>query len=287
MNRVAMLIAAVMLQAQVMAAAPPTCEQNSPSCQAVGSWRFAVAVGAGVIDNPLYGGDDIPLLVVPSISYYGERFFIENLSAGYTFVDDAALDISFVSEFNDEATYFYRYHPRNIFFNGQAEALSAVKDDAVRLSINQIADRDWALDAGVRLHWYWRANTKLTAQWLHDISGVYQGYHATLALNQRFDALFSHDDSLTIGAGLTYKDSALTDYYYGVGYRDKVDRWYQYQAGSGVSPFMNLSYSKPINASWRFLLRAKYSRLGSHISASPLVAKDDSYAVFVAGSYAF
>ena len=70
------------------------CEQASDSCAAVGEWKFSLSVGAGVYTNPLHGGDNIPLILIPKISYYGEQVFFENNTLGYTLRYDVFIILS-------------------------------------------------------------------------------------------------------------------------------------------------------------------------------------------------
>ena len=37
-------------------------------------WHLSINTGAGVITNPLHGGDNLPLLVLPEIAFYGEKW---------------------------------------------------------------------------------------------------------------------------------------------------------------------------------------------------------------------
>ena len=63
------------------------CAAASDDCVAVGGWSLSVALGAGVRTNPLVHGQAIPLVVVPQFSYYGKRFFIDNLDPGVTLLE--------------------------------------------------------------------------------------------------------------------------------------------------------------------------------------------------------
>ncbi len=38
-------------------------------------WQLSLGLGAGVRTNPVMDNDDIPLVVIPQVSYQGERFF--------------------------------------------------------------------------------------------------------------------------------------------------------------------------------------------------------------------
>ena len=52
------------------------------------TWHIAVGVGIGIATNPLHGGDDIPLIVLPDLAYYDEHLFFDNGVLGYTFIQD-------------------------------------------------------------------------------------------------------------------------------------------------------------------------------------------------------
>ena len=74
-----------------------------------------VSVGAGVITNPLYGADNIPLVVIPQVAYYGQNWFFDNGRLGYSFLQSKQHNVSFVSEINPESRFFIDWHPQNIF----------------------------------------------------------------------------------------------------------------------------------------------------------------------------
>lgn len=65
------------------------CNSQYSECAPIGKWEFALGVGVGVRTNPLFDGDNSPLILLPSISYYGERFFLDNLRAGFTVFDNS------------------------------------------------------------------------------------------------------------------------------------------------------------------------------------------------------
>lgn len=56
-------------------------------CVPVGQWTFSLGIGAGLHTNPLNKGKDIPLLLLPSGSYYGKRFFWQDDTIGFTLLD--------------------------------------------------------------------------------------------------------------------------------------------------------------------------------------------------------
>ena len=83
--RLSALAAWVSVMTSVNVAAAPLqsgCTAPSADCVEVGQLNINVSLGAGVRTNPVIGESDIPLVVIPQISYYGKRFFLENLDVG-------------------------------------------------------------------------------------------------------------------------------------------------------------------------------------------------------------
>jgi outer membrane protein len=101
---------------QVYAAADDDeCKGPSQDCVAVGQWNFSVGLGAGIRTNPLVGGKDIPLVVVPQLSYYGKRFFIDNLDFGFTVAEHGGNTFSLIATPGYDRVYFYRTDLQNFF----------------------------------------------------------------------------------------------------------------------------------------------------------------------------
>ena len=93
------------------------CDADSQDCVVVGKWNVSLAIGAGVRSNPLVHGQDLPLVVVPQISYYGKRFYIDNLDVGFTAVDGEANTLSLIASPGYDRIFFYRSDLQNIFVN--------------------------------------------------------------------------------------------------------------------------------------------------------------------------
>ncbi|KZN59246.1 hypothetical protein N473_03560 [Pseudoalteromonas luteoviolacea CPMOR-1] len=90
------------------------CSENNEQCAEIGRWDFSIAIGAGVATNPVRGGDNVPLVILPYINYYGDKFFFDNTTAGYTFIEQKQFDVSLITQLNTEQAYFERFHPSNI-----------------------------------------------------------------------------------------------------------------------------------------------------------------------------
>ena len=93
------------------------CKGPTDDCVAIGRWNFSVALGAGVRTNPLVNGKDIPLVVIPQFSYYGKRFFIDNLDIGFTLAERGAHTFNLIATPGYDRVYFYRHETlRNVCF---------------------------------------------------------------------------------------------------------------------------------------------------------------------------
>src|SRR5258708_25063708 len=91
------------------------CDADSQDCAVVGKWNVSLALGAGVQSNPLVHGQDLPLVVVPQFSYYGKRFYIDNLDVGFTAVDGKTNTLSLIASPGYDRLFFYRSDLQNIF----------------------------------------------------------------------------------------------------------------------------------------------------------------------------
>src|SRR4030088_2901624 len=94
------------------------CRAPSTDCVAVGGWNFSVALGVGARTNPLVVGKAIPLVVIPQFSYYGKRFFIDNLDLGVTLAESDSNSIGLVARPGYDRVFFYRSDLQNIFVSG-------------------------------------------------------------------------------------------------------------------------------------------------------------------------
>jgi outer membrane scaffolding protein for murein synthesis (MipA/OmpV family) len=82
-------------------------------CVEVGAWRVNVGMGAGMRGNPLHGGEDIPLVLLPEVSYYGERFFLKNLEMGFTVFENERHQFNALITPGYDQMYFNRWDPFN------------------------------------------------------------------------------------------------------------------------------------------------------------------------------
>ena len=89
------------------------CESSAEGCVEIGKWQVAVAVGVGVRTNPVIDNDDIPLYVIPQISYNGERVFLQNLDLGYILFEDDTRQFNLLLTPSYDQVFFRRWDVNN------------------------------------------------------------------------------------------------------------------------------------------------------------------------------
>lgn len=270
-------------------AAESECAAPSDECVASGTWSLSVALGAGVRTNPVVGGRDIPIVVVPQFSYYGKRFFIDNLDPGVTLFDGESNTLSLVASPGYDRVFFYRSDLQNFFafsptsFAGgrttyvtkppspalQAETPAAFRElpQPVR-KVTYLAGPEWTFKLG-----------RLSGQfdYLHEITGRTHGDEIRGALGVPLGSVLG--GSVNARAGFTWKSAATVNYYYG--YPGL------YKAGWALNPFVKLGYSRPLSSKWRFDALVHCERLGNAISDSPIVDRHYVTTAFIGATYVF
>ena len=271
------------------------CEQITESCAEVGEWKFSLAVGAGVYTNPLHGGDDIPLVLIPQVSYYGEKIFFENNALGYSFFENDQLIISAITQLNHEKAYFTRWHPQNILIEPISsggvlppnEGDPVDGDQYIEVDIKDVSNRRWAIDAGVQFNWFINKTTDLQVQLLHDINNVYNGLNGQIELTRvmRIEPLPNTLISLSVGTNINGKN--LVDYYYGISQTSESGVDLDYQGKLSINPYFRLVLSHQLSERWRARLNIKRIFLDNAMTNSPLVKDDYINTIFAGVSYDF
>lgn len=299
------------------------CQSNSADCIAMGQWQLSLGVGLGGRTNPLLGGDDIPLLVLPQFSYYGERFFLDTTTAGYALHESAHQSLAIVGTLGLEQMYFNDVSLGNFVIDGGRLSLNGASEGAdninsahppednthtpnttdkdgpseffhkrdiaaaevtAAVASDNLSPRRMAVLAGMEYSAY-LGNTSFSVQWLHDVIGVHQGQEVRLGLDRRFRY---QKNEFTVAGGAVWQSAKVMDYYYGLDL-DEVgpNPELVYRAGDSVTPYVRLDWRRPIAPSWTLQATLHHKWLGSAITASPLVEQGGSTSVFIGGAYHF
>lgn len=139
----------LLLSFSLDAVAQSACQEN---CVEVGAWRVNVGMGLGMRSNPLRGGADIPLVLLPEVSYYGERFFLKNLEMGFTLFEDKRHQFNALITPGYDQMYFNRWDPFNFtdgggFTSGGGMGGSVASSYQVNISGSMSASGESALPA--------------------------------------------------------------------------------------------------------------------------------------------
>lgn len=274
---------------------------DAPPLVAVGQWQISAALGYGQRSNVLLGEDDFDIYLIPSIKYYGESFFFENGTLGFTLNENANQAWSVVAELNPYVAQFYDSHLDNFFaidnLNGNSLAevptLGTSSDFTEDLSegplqpadgpereyIQQITlnKPDWSVDLGIQHNWFFDNGTSLISQLFTDVSSEHQGHR----FEWLFSGSFSTDSSQerrVIGQwhgmwqlGVSIMDDKSSQYYFGIDERHTDIKDIYYQTDWAFNPLASITLFYPLNENMRLVGFAKYQHLDDTIYQSPKV----------------
>src|SRR5690606_12812873 len=119
-----LLLPIAMLLPQAAGAQQTRCKAPSPECVVVGEWDISVSLGAGGRTNPIRGNSDIPLVVIPQISYYGERFFLDSLELGFTLHESDGHTFNLIAAPGYDRVFFFSDDLQNLFVSGAGGLLT-------------------------------------------------------------------------------------------------------------------------------------------------------------------
>lgn len=277
------------------------------TCIEKSSWHFGIALGLGVKTNPLVDGDNIPLLILPDIAWYAEKAYFDNGELGYQWLDQPKFAFETFLQLDRENALFSFLHPANILVPTNESSTSIIDDSfnssidgpidnttigpsnenlqrpEPSLSIDEIASRKWAVNAGFRGH-YFLSNGEWQLSFKQDISNVHKGQQVGLQYSHRW---VWHDFRFTLRTGTDWKSARLIDYYYGVSQRDTNNTELYFDGKSGWQTYLSINTTKPINENWSWLTKIGYRRLPNSLTNSPLIEKNSIRNVFLGVAYRF
>jgi len=255
-------------------------------CVAENALSLSLALGYGTHSNPLYGGNELPLVLLPDIYYYAKNWFFDNGKLGTGWALNDQWQLSVVGQLNPEKGYFQKWFAGNAFQTSQSlntssfAFISAKRSGPVQASVQEVSHRPTAFDAGLQLDWFgehWQVRSLL---W-QDISNTYQGQHASIGATRSWQNSIGH---WQLSTKLMWKSAKLIDTYYGI---DNNDPFYlpRYNAGPSWQPELRLSWQKPISERVALLAFIRYLHLDDAMTDSPLVRSNKVTTWFLGVSY--
>lgn len=249
----------------------------------VNSWHLGVSLGYGEMISPLTDGDDIPLYVMPDIRYFGEYFYLENTTLGYSLKETPSYSIDLVGLLNQDGLYFP---------NDQRDLIAAaspplqitiapfpIEEEEVEQPDIAIYPKKKSLSYMAGLAWRYRGELDINLVLAADISAGHHGkeFHANIKKQFNLGAL-----EFESKFGMSYKDASLVNYYYGVT-EDELPvgfEYLDYRPGAAINWHVQLQLGYPLAENFWLVSSYRYDNNDSEIVNSPIVAKDGFVSYF-------
>lgn len=250
-------------------------------------WQISLGLGAGIRTNPVMDNKDIPLVVIPQVSYQGERFFIQNLDVGYTLFQNETQQFNLLVTPSYDQVFFNKWDINN-FVERSGLAMSSSKDTPTVELTNRVIDkrllhkRRMAGLAGVEYsHSLYGLDVQM--QLLSEATGYYNGTEARIAVSKSIN-LGKHDVKLTLGTN--WQDTKTLNYYYGLPLQEALSHE-PYDAEAGFTSLLRFDWSYQLDEHWSLRFFTSYRHLSPAISGSPLATTNKVTTAFVGGVYHF
>ncbi len=213
-----------------------------PSLASAGEWGLGAAIA---YNQPPQKDVESYYLALPYFTYHGERLNIDLGTVSYTLLS-GEVQISLEGELR-----FPGYDPDD------SESLKGMKK------------RDLSLDTGMSVA---RAGSwgeiKLTL--LGDVTGTHDGFEARAQYQMPY---MINRFFIAPTIGISWLDSALVDYYYGVQLDEATSSRSRYAGSSATNAFIGVTMGYALSDHLELLGGLRYERLGENIAASPIMDK--------------
>ncbi len=225
-----------------------------------GNTTLSLAVGYGQYGNILHQGNATPLYLLPRVSYYRQRFYLENLDLGYNLWQHQGFSLDLTTKQSFDALLLRQDPLQDALLRGLVKSKKIfVMPTSSRLDQLLTPERrQFSYLTGISL-FYNQQNWQLSSALQQDISKVHHG----LEWQQKARYLWqSGPVALAVTAEYRYLSSNYSNYYFGVGPEDTQPlsvkrpelRLYQYQPGAQWLPALRLESSYQLKDNTRLLL---------------------------------
>lgn len=213
------------------------------------------------IETSPYKGGGSRQDLLPLYLYEGDRFFLNADRAGFKFVDD-------------DTQRWDAFVTRR---------LEGFPEDERTESLEGMEVRNTGADVGVSYE-YRQSWGKVRAIVLHDVTGVSEGNELRLGYSYEWR---SDRWVLWPDFSVSFRDSHLNNYYYGVKPEEATPERPAYRPGSGLNATAGLYGSYAILESWRLLGGLSITWLDSGIRDSPIIRDKLQPALYLGAVYDF
>ncbi|WP_394175853.1 MipA/OmpV family protein [Thalassotalea litorea] len=246
-----------------------------------GTFDVRLTAGFGGIENPLRERDHISSPLLPEFSYYGDKFFVENLVLGYSLHESENWLIDAYGYFNNDG-YFFAKNNSEKLISIAGITQNTWRANKVALNLKEV-ERDLSYMGGINIThitpWY-RTNLSLAK----DITSVHHGEEVSLTFSKPIQW---HAFTATVQTGATYKSAKINEYYYALTPTENIISIRQQSVGATISPWLNMSLRYHFTPTWSVGLSLKKTWLDSKMESSILVEQSSYYSGFVGVSYRY
>lgn len=253
-----------------------------------GDLRLSVAMGYGVVDNPRANAEPIRTYLVPNLEYYGDSFYINNFTLGYSLLENETFYLDLQSRLNDDGLFFELDGLSGIFatdlfgIKDQTQPITRPGKPAPVVVYNKI-ERNVSYLGGGNFTWLSPVGD-LSFGAFKDISGVHHGRELHLRYKYTFAAWSA---VWGVELGLTQKDADLVRYYYQVTNEERKRIVFRGNPRTTLNSHVKFVVNKGLNEHWSLVTLLEYNRLGKGIAESALIDKSHYWTGLVGVSYAF
>ncbi|MES2204548.1 MAG: MipA/OmpV family protein [Pseudomonadota bacterium] len=221
------------------------------------------SVGLGFAYNQnIYDGVGNHIQAFPLLNLNYDDFFIQGFTAGY-------------NAYQDESTTFALI----------VQPMFGGYDSSDSDALAGMSDTSYLVNTGVQMQ-YRLMPFSLTAAAVHDVTGRTGGNSASL----KFAAMVPLDDTRMVlipSITMTWLDSDITDYYYGVTQSEATATRAAYDPGTAVNIGYGLTLKYQMAEHWGATFGYVFTQYADDISDSPIVSRSYSSAVVAGISYIF
>jgi outer membrane protein len=218
---------------------------------------WALGIGAIAQDSP-FAGEGSRVQPIPLISYQGERFFFQGLTAGWKFLGSETLELAAITKLRLDGFDIDDLGKRELAANG--------------LDFRQLEDRDDSLDVGVSGKWSGRAG-ELQMELLADVTDTSGGQEFSLQYGY---PLNFGPTMVTPAVGVTWLSEDTANYYYGTLPTEVARGAINYQPGAVTIPHVGVDFMHFLSEKWTMIAFLRYSFLPDELQDSPLLEPDSS-----------
>lgn len=221
------------------------------------------SIGLGfVYGQNIYDGVDNKIQPFPLFNITYDNYFIQGITAGYNTYKDESFSFAFVVQ-----PQFGGYE------SDESEALAGMRDTS------------YLINTGVQAE-YHLLPFAFTFAALHDITGRSAGNSASA----KMAVMVPMDDRrfmLIPSIAVTWEDSDITGYYYGVSSGESTASRSQYSPSGAMNMNYGLTMKYRMAENWTSTLGYMLTQYDSEISNSPIVSRQYASTLLVGISYLF